>query len=191
MAWTRLVAAALLCASCRDAGVEGSPSLVGAERLPPASVLSRELIQINRGYGAVGEKFLSYELRPDDSLTVTLTDRRRDRVLGEQSFRLASDAAGRVRRLLSQVRPARLQGLDAHEARPVGCERRGPHDFGELAIVFVDTGSGPGIEDDRIGIFELPDPRTCSTAQAVEARALVRQVLAAIPSSSVAADFER
>lgn len=184
------IAASLLSASCQPPAVEPSQSLVGADSLPSADALSREIIQINRGYGQVGGGFLSYELRTDDTLTVTHTDRRRGEVLGEETFRLASSLAGDSRRLLWRLRPAKLEGVDAHEVRPSGCERRGPHDFGELAVIFIDEGREAGVKDDRLGTFELPRRDSCSTPQAREARQLVRQVLDSFPPSTVAAGFK-
>ena len=188
MSFTAAIAAALACASCQPRD-DASQSLVGADPLPSPAELSREIIQINRGYGTESEGFLSYELRPDDMLTVTHSDRRRDQVVGEDRFRLPSGLAAQARRRLWRVRPARLEGLDAHEARPTGCERRGPHDFGELAVVFVREPGGPGAADDAIGVFELPDAGSCVTAAAIEARALVRDVLGSFPRSRVAEGF--
>jgi hypothetical protein len=185
------MAASLALASCQPAGVEGSRSLVGADRLPSSSALSREIVQINRGYGEVSTGFLSYELRPDDTLAVTHTDRARDKVLGEERFRLAPGVAHKARRLLWRLRPATLEGVDAHEARPSGCRRRGPHDFGELAVVFIDEGGSPGVEDDRVGTFELPVPESCGTPQAREARQVMSQVMGSFPESRVAAGFEQ
>ena len=184
-----LLAASLLCASCQPSD-RGSGSLVGADRLPSSSALSRETVQINRGYGDGSEGFLSYEVRPDDTLNVTHTVRGREKVRGVETFRLASDVADQARSLLWRVRPAELEGVDAHEARPSGCERRGPHDFGELAVIFVDEGGGAGIEDDRVGTFELPRSDSCSTPQAREARRVVREVMDSFPPSKVAAQFE-
>lgn len=184
-----LVAASLLGASCQPPGVEGSRSLVGADRLPSSGALSREVVQINRGYGDAGEEFLSYELRPDDTLTITRGRRARHTVRGADRFRLAARIAGQARRRLWRVRPPTLEGLDADEARPSGCERRGPHDFGELAVIFIDEGRGPGVEDDRLGTFELPRPASCDSPQAREARQLIRQVLESFPPSGIG--FER
>ena len=184
------VAASFLSASCQPPGAESTQSLVGADRLPSPAELSREMIQIHRGYGPVREEVLSYELPPDDTLTVTLSDKRRDKVLGKESFRLASGNAGDARRRLWRLRPAKLEGVGADEARPSGCGRRGLDDFGELAVIFVNPGREPGFEDDRIGIFELPDPHSCSTPQAREARRVVRQVMDLLPPSKVAAGFE-
>lgn len=183
---TLLVGGSLIVGSCEGKGVE---SLVGSDRLPSSSALSREIIQINRGYGDVSEGFLSYELRPDDALTVTHTDRRQNRVSGEETFRLPSDIADRTRTMLWRLRPATLDGVDSHETRPVGCERRGPHDFGELAVVFVREDGPPGVDGDQIGTFELPRPDSCNTKHATEARQLVHQVLQAWPQSRVARAF--
>jgi len=165
-------------------------SLVGAERLPPDERLSLEAVQINRGYGDGSQGLLSWELRPDGSLSVTHYGAGRGEAPATERFRLDAATAGRVRRLLRRVRPETLDGIDSHEARPSGCERRGPHDSGELAIVFIDEGRAPGIEDDRLGTFELPRPGSCDTAQAREARQLVRQVMDSLPKSEVASGFE-
>jgi hypothetical protein len=179
----------LLFASCRPAE-EQVHSLVGAEELPAAAALSKEIIYISRGYGEVSTGFLSYELRPDDLLVVTHEDRDRDKVIGEEKFRLESGVADKARRALWRLRPEKLEGIDSHEARPAGCERRGPHDFGELAVSFISAGHRPGVEDDLIGGFELPTAESCGSPQAVEARRVVREAMALFPASKVAEGFE-
>ncbi|HEX8124978.1 MAG TPA: hypothetical protein VF548_05285 [Allosphingosinicella sp.] len=118
--------------------------MVGADPLPSSGTLYGGVIQVNRGYGEVSEGFLSYELRPDGVLAVIHSDRAGGGVLGEDRFHLAPEIADQARRRLWRLRPARLEGVDAHEARPLGCKRRGPHDFGEVAIVFIDQGISPG-----------------------------------------------
>lgn len=181
----------LLASACSEPAVDPSESLVGARELPSSRGLSREIVQLNRGYGQISEGFLSYELKPDDSVTVTHEDREERKVIGSETFRLEPNAAAQARRTLWRLRPARLegQGMTRGEVRPEGCERQGPHDFGMIAVVFIDEGRGPSIEDDRLGAFELPDADSCSSPAAVEARSLIAQLFRLLPPSRVAAAF--
>ena len=185
-----LVGASIWCVSCRPGPVGQSDSLVGADSLPAEGELALETITIVRGHGPAGKSFLSYELRPDGRLAVTLIERRDDKVLAAQTFHLAPGVANGVRRLLRRVRPARLEGLDAQEARPSGCRRRGPHDWGEYWIAFMDEQRRTEDGDHRIGVFELPSPDSCATPQAVEARRVVAQVLGSFPTSSATRGFQ-
>jgi hypothetical protein len=185
-----LVVVSLLGVSCGRAAIEPSQSLVGANDLPSPRVLSREIVQINRGVG--GPHFLSYELRPDNTLAITLSERgvKGEAVRGKETFNLSSELAEHTRRMLWRVRPAKLQGIE-YETRPVGCEPRGPHDFGELVVVFINEGDQVGIKDDHVGVFALPHVDSCRTKDAEEARQLLRQVSDALPESRVAAEFDR
>lgn len=189
-----LLAVPLLCVSCNDAAIEPSQSLVGAEELPSATALARETFYITRGGGAYGGDALSYEWHPDDTLLVTHTfsDGRGtgDVVRGKETLHISPEVAAQVRQLLWRVRPAKLEGVE-QDARPRGCERRGPHDFGEVTVGFVNEGDAPGIKDDQVGIFELPTAESCNTPAAVEARAVVRRALQLLPNSKVASDFDR
>lgn len=74
---------------------------------------------------------------------------------------------------------------------PWDASARGPHDLGEVTIGFIRAGDEPGIEDDEVGLFALPSPRSCDTPAAREARAVVRDVLQLLPRTRVAAAFER
>jgi hypothetical protein len=49
------IAAFAILASCSQSGHDPSDTLVGAETLPPVSVLARETIQINRNRSVNGE----------------------------------------------------------------------------------------------------------------------------------------
>ena len=190
------MAAALPAAACEQPATHTSQSLVGAKSLPPETELSRETIEINSGYGDISVGFLSYQLRANNTLVVTLTDRRYpepDRVLVKDTFELPAHVATEVRQMLWRVRPEKLVPLaDLNsEARPVGCSRRGPHDFGELAVVFMAEGPKPGVDDDRLGDFELPRPKSCDTPEAVAARKLMQQVLDKFPHSKAPAELRR
>ena len=184
-----LLAAMLACSSC-DGGGERFESLVGAEKLPPASVLSRELIQINRGVGEGSIGLLVYELRPDGSLEVSRLDRSREKVLAAETLRLSPDVVRSARKKLLRVRPTKLEGVE-WETLPSGCKRRGDHDWGRLAVAFIEEGDKPGVEDDKVWMFTLPHPGSCNNLQARKARHLIRQVMKSFPESKVAADFDR
>lgn len=186
--------APMLCVSCGDAAIAPSQSLVGAEELPAATALARETFYITRGGGAYGGDALTYEWRPDNSLLVTHTfsDGRGtgEVVRGKETLHIAPDVAAEVKQLLWRFRPAKLEGVE-QDARPIGCERQGPHDFGEVTVGFVNEGDAVGIEDDQVGIFALPTAESCNTPAAVEARAIVRRALHLLPRSKVASNYER
>lgn len=174
----------LLCCSCERSAIEPSESLVGANALPPSSVLSQEIIQINRGFGGsgYGEDFLSYELRPDNSLAVTHTFRPEDRVRGSETFRVSAKVAEQARRALWRLRPDELRGVE-HETRPTGCDKI--YDAGsEAAVAFINP-------DERIAVVDLPYRGDCDAHSARIARTIVREVLTSFPKSKVAAGFPR
>lgn len=192
-----LLSAATLCVSCNDPAIEPSKSLVGARKLPSAAALSRETLYITRGGSDWGGASLTYELRPDHSLTVTHTysDGRNHgiAVRGKETLGVSPEVAAQVRQLFWRLRPAQLdgQGLEKGEVRPLGCERQGPHDFGEVTVAFISEGDTTGIEDDRVGAFELPSPDSCNTPAATEARKVAWQALRLLPQSEVTATFEQ
>ena len=189
-----LLSISLLCVSCRDAPTEEPRSLVGAKELPSAKTLARETLYITRGGGPYGGHSLSYEWRPDGSITVThqFSDGRGGgETRGAENLSISPEAAAEARRLLWRVRPAKFEGVENYGTRPIGCERKGPHDFGEVAVAFTNEGQSSGMEDDQIGIFELPDPQSCNTPAAVEAMNVIQRVLQLLPKSKVAAEFAR
>lgn len=184
-----LLSASLLCGSCQRSAIKSSQSLAGATELPSAKVLSREIIQINRGFGSLHPGLLSYELRPDDTLVVTFTSHDWKTVLSKQSFRLSSKDAAVSRRMLWRVRPQELKGI-AFEVRPPDCPPPPTDSPAEISVVFF-AGDHQPLEDDRIGIFWLPYADTCRTPQATEARGLLNRVLQSFPRSKVAVEYER
>jgi hypothetical protein len=92
-----------------------------------------------------------------------------------------------------RVRPELLegQGLEKNDVRPVGCERRGPHDFGEVGIAFVDESAGETPKEVPVAVFELPRPSSCQTKAAQKAREAIREALGLLPPSRAVASFER
>lgn len=192
-----LLTVSLLCVSCSNAAIDPSQSLVGAKELPSATALARETLFITRGGHDWGGDSLSYELRPDDSLIIThsyLDDGMpKAAVKGKEAIRISHAVATQVRKLMWRVRPSTLegQGLDKDEVRPIGCERRGPHDFAEVGVAFIDEADPGTTKDDRVGVFELPRLDSCSSAASNQAREIVGHALRALPPSKVAAGFER
>ncbi len=188
--------AACVCASCSGPAAVPLESLVGATELPSAAALSRETLYITRGANDSGGDRLTYELRPSGSLIVAHTysnDREPGSVeRGQETLELSVEVAARVRQLFWRVRPGKLegQGLEKAEVRPVGCQRRGPHDFGEIAVAFVNEDSRPE-QDGQAGIFELPSAASCNAPAALEARKVVWRALRMLPQSRVVMEFER
>lgn len=178
----RIASAALLCVSCNPGEPAHNPSLVGAKTILTPASLSRELVQINR-IGAESENFLSYELRPDDTLTVSVESLPTREIVSREVFHLEPEVAAEIRSGLARVRPAEFEGVE-HETRPLGCRLQGPHDFGEIAVVFVDENATSSTSDDRIGLFALPNEGNCDSPQAIEARLLLERVSGLLAKST-------
>lgn len=156
--------------------------------------MAREILYITRGGDPYGGHRLSYEWRPENRITVTheFSDGRGGvETRGTENLRVSSEVAAEARRLLSRVRPGKFAGVENYGTRPIGCERKGPHDFGEVAVAFINEGQTSGRNDDQIGIFELPYPQSCNTPAAVEARNVIHRVVQLLPKSKVATEFER
>jgi len=192
-----LLAAAILCGSCSKQADGQLDSLVGATNLPSAEALSRETLNITRGANDWGGDRLAYELRPDGSLSITHTyldgKTSNEEVRAKDAYRIQPEEAARLRRLMWRVRPDLLegQGLEKDEVRPVGCERRGPHDFGEVGVAFINEGDAKTTKDDRFAVFELPRPDSCTTRAAKQARETIWGALRLLPSSKAVEGFER
>jgi hypothetical protein len=188
------VASVFLVSACDKPAIDASQSLVGAKRLPTARTLSREVIQINRGFGSPTSSLLSYELRPDNSLTITLTHRDHDTFKeltdGKEAFELSSGVAAQVRHDLWRLRPSTLQGIET-PVRPADCPPPPTDTFPVAAVAFIAEGPKPGVEDDRLGVIDVPAQYTCDTRQGREARDLIGKVLRSFPRSKVAAEFDR
>jgi hypothetical protein len=180
-----LVGVSLLAGSCHRPAIDPAQSLVGAKSLPAASVLSREIIEINRGVGSWDGNGLSYDLRPDNTLTVTLTGRG-DSVKAKESFQLSSDVAAAARRMLWRVRPENLEGIE-QAVLPSGCHSP-PVDAGsEYSVIFIPADSG----NQRLGVLLLPYARDCAAKNSIEAHNLIGTVLHSFPTSKVAAEYDR
>ena len=178
------VVAALAVASCGQSSFDASESLVGTKRLPPVAELLRETIQINRDTQLAGQShFLTFELRPDNSMSVTHTLDGYDGsdIVGKETFQLPPDVADRARKTLWRLRPGNLQGVE-DLTYPTGCSP--PIDSGmEVAVAFF--GKSPMQGD--IGIFALP--YECKEGQAAVARGALGKMMQSLPASKVAAAF--
>jgi hypothetical protein len=154
----------------------------------------RETVHIASGGGTDGGHSLTYELGPDDSVTIThdYSDGAGcSEVKGKETFAIPADQARQVRQLLWRVRPTVFEGVESYGSRSIGCERKGPHDFGELSVWFYEEARARKTEGREMGAFELPYPQSCDTAAAREARRVVRHALDLLPESRVVRGYER
>ena len=177
------LAGIVLASACSPSGVKSSDSLVGATDLPSWRKLSGEMIQINRRGGPGQDHLLSYELGPDNSLTVTHSLQRVgvEIVLAKAQFRLQPDLAGRARTSLIRIRPAKLTGVESL-TRPKGCGVTADASSEAGELVFIDG-------EERFGISTIPGEANCDTPQARLARQLLSQVLTSLPGTQIAAAF--
>ena len=192
-----VLALAVLCAACDIPAIEPGSSLVGANRIPSAAILSREVIYMAWDKDNSDGHLLSYELRPDDTLTIAHTtfgkgDALRE-TISEQTIRVSPKIAKRARAMIWRVRPPKMVGQidEVAPVRPVGCKPSGFHDFAELGVTFISKGKANNINDDRYGAFELPYLSSCNTSAAVQARKVVWEVIRVLPTNKVRSNFER
>jgi hypothetical protein len=148
--------------------------LVGATDLPSSAELSLETIQIN--YGAGSPDSLSYELSPNNTLTVTASiGRVGDKALERKAtFALSSEHAWRARRMLWRLRPPTLEGAE-YLTRLPGCDPKSVHDFGEAVVTFINE-HNRSAKNAQVGIVVLPNGGSCDTPGSKEARSVVRQI---------------
>jgi hypothetical protein len=195
MRWNSLVALCVAVTACSNGSpVKPPQSLVGAHQLPSENVLSREIIQINEGVGSwpSAPGALEYELRPDDSLSIThtKTDRASKRLIaGEETLHLSSSTASQARLMLWRLHPETLQGIQV-VVRPTGCPPPPVDSAPQFFVDFISKGPRAGIADDKLGIVFVPHGEDCRTPKGAEARALVQSVLQSFPRSKVVTDFQ-
>jgi hypothetical protein len=170
------VAAMLLVSACDKPAIDPSQSLVGAKQLPTARILSREVIEINRGFGSLTSSLLSYELRPDNTLIITLTHRDRDNSKevadGKETFDLSSNVASQARHDLWRLRPATLQSVE-WVVRPADCPPPPTDTFPQAAVAFIAEAPKSRVEDRRVGVVDVPAQYTCDTGQGRAAREII------------------
>jgi hypothetical protein len=169
--------------------------LVGTKQLPSEDKLSRETLYVTRNHNS---DYLTYELRSNNVLILTHTHYGppddTETVEGKATTRVSPEVAKQFRKQIWRMRPEKLEDIDQElswPVRPLGCRRRGPHDFGEISIVFVDDENRKSNEDFRIGFFDLPTEDSCNKPAAKEARAVILRALRLLPPSTVIERFEQ
>lgn len=192
-----LLTAFVIGSACHRSAIEPSQSLVGAKQLPSAKTLSRETVQINSGgFGLLSPMSpgdLTYELRSDDSLWIKHTKYDPKTIkyvtIGQETIRLPSDVATRVKRMLWRLRPERLEGIE-HITLPLGCPPPPIDSSPDFFLDFIAEGQNSDHPDDRVAIVNLPNASNCGTSQAADARNLVRKALQSFPPSKVAREYD-
>lgn len=112
-----------------------------------------------------------------------------DRIYGcLEAVQIDSAVADSVRMKLWRLRPEELKGV-AWTVQPAGCPPPPTDTSPMLSIGFIKEGPKPGVDDDRIGVFTLPYPATCSTRQGKTARDLVGEALRLLPGSGLRSQY--
>jgi len=184
-----IVALSLLMVSCDQPAIDPSQSLVGAKSLPAATELARERVEIHFGYDTVLANQLSFELHPDDSWIVRISEAKDLQQSNSQKFQLDSKLARTVRAKLWRVRPEELKGVE-WVVEPADCPPPPTDASPLLSVAFIAEGPQPGVGDDRVGIFILPRADICNTPQATAARKLLEEVLKPSPGSNLASKYQ-
>lgn len=183
-----LALALYLCSSCDEPAV--APERLVSGSLPAARELSRETILIEQGFGGEGYGVhrLTYQLTPDDQLSIAYGLVTRAGPVVNEKFRLKSDEADRIREALWRLRPRVLasEWVGEWSARPLGCKMQGPHDQGEAVVAYIS-----GENDDKGASFELPTAESCDTAAARQARRVLQQVFGSFPDSEIVTEFHK
>ena len=176
-------------AACDRPAIDPSQSLVGAKNLPPARLLKREKIALYYHYDRPLKHQLSFELSPDNSWAAVVTEVGSNyREVSRQTFSLSADRADEIRRKLWRLRPDKLRGIE-YETQPADCPPPPTDTSVDLAIGFIKEGTKPGVEDDQIGVFTLPDVRTCNSPKSVAAHKVVDDVINELPFNHLRSKF--
>lgn len=178
----------IFCVSC-DSTTYVSDRLVSGD-LAVDQKLSRETVEIHQGFGGdgYGRHRLSYLLNSDDELEISYGIMSRDKPVAKEAFRLTSNEGSRLREELWRLRPDSLSRdwIADWGARPLGCTPQGPHDQGEIWVIF-----SADKDYERGAVFELPYKGSCDTPASQEARQLLLKAIAALPRSRIASEFQK
>ncbi|MEP3050122.1 MAG: hypothetical protein ABJP48_02465 [Erythrobacter sp.] len=188
MRWFASLFALMVLVSCEsDAPV--------SERLVSGEVYfsqgsGQELILISRGFGGegLGAHRLTYELAPDNKLKVSYSLASVEQPIAEEAFELSSELAHQIRREVWRLRPEKFSAdlLNDWPTLPLGCERRGLHDYPEIWVIFLPDESKP---EGRT--FDLPRTESCSSSAAEQSRLLIEGAVASFPNSMIANEFNK
>jgi hypothetical protein len=179
----------LLAAACDGSPIDPSRSLVGAKKLPSAQMLARETIQIEREFGGPGAQRLTFQLRPDDKLTIILAAATDPQTQSKtQTFHLSSGIAEDARSNLWRVRPEQ-QGAGVN--LPSDCPPRSAANAPALTVVFTSPTPNARFDNSHRAVFGLPPQSVCNTEKAKEARNLIRSVIHSFPPSNLPAEYSQ
>lgn len=183
------LALALLCTSCDKAAVAPA-RLVPGDNLPASRVLTRETILIEQGFGGdgYGVHRLRYQLTPDDQLAIEYGLITQLRPVVKNNFRLQSNEADRIRKMLWRLRPQAMTSdwMAEWAIRPIGCEIQGPHDQGDVVVAYISGDNG-----EEGAAFELPTVHSCDTPAAMQARQVLQQLFSSFPESPIVTEFHK
>jgi hypothetical protein len=174
------VASALLLGACHKPSSQEFGSLVGVKKMPSGEALNHETILINLRYSPTTPRMLTYELRPDNTITITqsLSEPGGDKDISKEVLTLVPAKTARMRAYLWRLRPSKLADLSAI-TYPTDCHP--PIDASsELTVAFVDP-------ERNVGVFALP--YICKNGASAEARKVARAAIAVIPRTKTAEAF--
>lgn len=161
-------------------------SLVGATEFPPAQILSGETIQIEREFRGPGAQRLTFELRPDNSLRITISAADRKKEVSSETFLLSSEIAANARTRLRRVRP---QEVGAGVAFPSNCATQSATRTPDVTVMFTSSTSSAPVDDSGRRIFALPPQSDCSSKEAIAARNVIAAVLNSFPASTLRSEY--
>lgn len=178
--------AALLGSACDASGISPGRSHIAANKLASAQVLSQQTIDIEREFDGPDARRLTYELRPDDTLIVTLEALSGPKTKAEtESFPLSSQVAADARSKLWHVHPEQ-QG--AGVKLPPDCL---PQSVPDITVAFISPEPSSGSGNAGRAVFSLPSQSVCKTQQAIEARDLIAGVIHSFPPSNLQDQYSR
>jgi hypothetical protein len=131
---------------------------------------------------------LSYELRPDGRWDIVIYALGANHELSRKSFPIGTGRADSIRKQLWRLRPEQLDGV-AKLHDPSDCPPPPTDTPSALSVGFIQTGSKPGISDDRVGVFTLPDKAVCNTPKSIAARELIERIVSSLPGANLRRQF--
>lgn len=188
MRWLTPILALITFASC------GAEAPVRDRLVPGEAYFSQgsgqDTIIVSKGFGGegLGMHRLTYELAPDDKLKISYWLMSEEQPIAEQTFELNSELAHQLRRDFWRLRPEKFAAelWNDWPTLPLGCDRRGPHDFPEMWVLFLpDTNKPAG------RAFDLPATESCNSSAAQQARLLIEDAIATLPNSKIADEFHK
>jgi hypothetical protein len=183
-----IAVASLLLGSCNGPAIEPSQSLVTDKALPPASELRREIIGFYYDRDRSLTRQLSYELKPNDVWSVVIVDTRTYAEINRSNFQLPKGKANQARSALWRLRPEKLDGVQWPHM-PADCPPQPTDTHDDVAVGFTREGPKPGVEDDQVGVFTLPNIAYCKTPKSLTARELIANLMRQMPGHELREEY--